>query len=641
MTFSALKTNFDIASTDPNTAPKSHHVVALPDIDFVYIMRKDTESVSSHLAEKIGAEYNIPPDQMTDIIGPIYDTFVDNLIHTLGKNFQHKGKTEIHLFTAGEIEAKRLSYVGQRTAITLDPLIDEPSIQKIGVSRGYLPGGKIEIGMVARPGYPEFSAQIKALKDKLSSHEAIDIFEDDIFTAGSLTKIINSLNKEGIEVARIIPGIQVGAAQGLLDRGIEIAPVVQYFLKEGQDVDLGDPRDFLVGIDGLVTLLNDNTYGRLPYLAPFVSPHARLSIPPDQEETFSTEVLKLNLQFYKDISESLSLPVKLKHMNEPSANALKTFIPCDDESDMTSVVDYIIDHYMELQANCKKQMYASAFKMLDLPQKLILIDVNGTLIPSDSEDGFIEESALEALQKETHALTEAGFAVGLNSDSPHPQLKEFAKMIGLPNSLIIAENGAVISYGDKKLNLRALDNMDGIKADIKSIADNLGLVQSPDIVAPEFGGQQIKAGQWGFGANRSATLSIFCHDESFLTDVKNVIEDPTKEQIVDCDFSPEYGFFSVHACHNFRKGKAETLEALAAHSHQVVSIGDSMSDYADYDLPNKVVFVQDGLPSATLQQPHVSVSKFKGISGVIEILNQIAKTNAAAPTFKQERSNDI
>jgi len=138
------------------------------------------------------------------------------LLHALGKHFQHKGKTEIHLFEAEEIEAKRLSYLGQRSAISLDPIINSQNVIKIGVSRGYLPGGKIEIGMIARPGYPDLSEQIRALKARLLPNEAIDIFEDDIFTGGSLTKIVDMLHAEGIKVARIIPGIQVGKATSLL-----------------------------------------------------------------------------------------------------------------------------------------------------------------------------------------------------------------------------------------------------------------------------------------------------------------------------------------------------------------------------------------------------------------------------------------
>ena len=114
-----------------------------------------------------------------------------------------------------------------------------------------------------------------------------------------------------------------------------------------------------------------------------------------------------------------------------------------------------------------------------------------------------------------------------------------------------------------------------------------------------------------------------------------------KNQVVDCDFSPEYGFFSIHSCKNFRRGKAEILERLAKAGHKVVSIGDSLSDYADYNLPNRVVFVQDGLPDAILQQPHVSVAQYRGIGGIIETLNTILQAESIDYSLKQEKSYDI
>lgn len=638
------KNSFDLATNDASytvTTPEPHQVTPQKDLDFIYIMRKDAASVCGPLAEKISSEYQIPKGQIEEVISPIYDSFVEGLVNALGKHFQHKGTTEIHLFDADEIETKRLACIGQRFAISLDPIIANQHVPKVGVSRGYLPGGKIEIGMIARPGYPDLPLQINELKAKLSPNEAIDVFEDDIFTGGSLTKIVDMFHSEGIQVARIIPGIQVGTAQALLDRGIDIEPVVKYILKEDQDIDLGDPRDFLIGADGLVILLDGKEYGRLPYLAPFVSPHARLSIPADQEEAFSIEVLELNLKFYKSIEEYLSLPIKLKHMNAFSTDALQTFVPCDDNSNMIDIINYILSNYRELEASCESQMYLSAFKALGLPQNLILIDVNGTLIPSDSEDGFIEPEALEELIEKIHQLSKNGFTVGLNSDSPLPQLKELAKKLGIAGTVIIAENGAIVSYHDKEICLRTIENIDSIKSAIKTIADNFGLIQSPDIVACEFGGRKIKPKEWGFGANRAGTLSLFSLDKNFLSEVKKMMGIIASKQAVDCDFSPDYGFFSIHSCENFRRGKAEILERLAEAGHKVVSIGDSLSDYAGYSLPNRVVFVRNGLPDAILNQSHVSVSQFKGIGGVIETLNKILQTGHIDHTLKQERAYDI
>src|SRR5690606_20606255 len=143
------------------------------------------------------------------------------------------------------------------------PLVHAENIGTIGLSRGYLPGGKIEIGMMPRPGHPSLHKQILLLKEKISAGDEIDIFEDDIYTGGSLTRVVNMLADESIRVKHISPAIQIRTSQSPLSRGIEINPAVRYHIHAGQDIDLGDPRDFLLGADGLVVLLNGNQLGRL------------------------------------------------------------------------------------------------------------------------------------------------------------------------------------------------------------------------------------------------------------------------------------------------------------------------------------------------------------------------------------------
>jgi soluble P-type ATPase len=111
--------------------------------------------------------------------------------------------------------------------------------------------------------------------------------------------------------------------------------------------------------------------------------------------------------------------------------------------------------------------------------------------------------------------------------------------------------------------------------------------------------------------------------------------------VVDFDYSPDYGFFSIHSCNNFRRGKAEILEELTNAGHIVISIGDSLSDYADVRLPNQVIFVQLGLPEHILQRPHVTVSEFKGISGVIESLNKILQGDTTKHIPREDISYDM
>jgi hydroxymethylpyrimidine pyrophosphatase-like HAD family hydrolase len=633
--FNASAITYDYRIVTPETAV----VTTSPDIGFIYIMRKDTAAVCDPLSQKISSQYQIPTEQVRETIRPLYLKFVDGLSHAIARNLTHKGRVEIHLYDPERIDTHRFSYLNDQKAISLDPLVQAESVATIGLSRGYLPGGKIEIGMMPRPGHPSLHEQILLLKEKISAGDEIDIFEDDIYTGGSLTRVVNMLAHEGIRVKNIIPGIQIGTSQSLISLGIEINPAVRYHIHAGQDIDLGDPRDFLLGADGLVVMLNGNQLGRLPYIAPFVSPAARLSIPKENEIRFSLDVLALNQDFFTEVERALSISVELTHLNESSAFALGTLVPEWKSMRLADVVSDIINNYKSLQKVCDYHRDHSAIKMLGLPKNIVFLDVNGTLLPSTSRDGYIAAQDLEAFQNAVIGLEKTGMVVGLNSDSPLPQLRDFSKRIGIPNAPIIAENGAVISYKENSIGLRHFDNIDILKSDIRKWAEKNGFSQAENLIAPEFGGNELPAGLWAFGANRTNSISIFGSTD-FIAGVRELINKFQTENDINCDYSPNHGFIGIHAGRDFRQGKAEMLEKLVNEGHRIVSIGDSVSDYASLPLPNKVVFVQDGIPADILSMPHVSITKEKGIAGVVETLKSLANTGIE-PRAKQSMSYDI
>lgn len=619
--------------------PETAVVYADPDVKFIYVLRKDTDAVCNIMAGNISSEYQIPIHQIREIIVPAYNRFMDGLAHLLGANFSSKGKTEIHILDPDFIDSQRSAYIGQRSAISLDPLMEGQEIESMGMSRGYLLGGTAEIGMVARPGFPSLHEQVLAIKKKILPNEGVDIFEDDIYTGGSLVRIIDMLSEEGIVVNRVIPGIQIGAPELLSTRKIEVCPAIQYHTHDGQGIDLGDPRDFLLGADGLVVVLNGKQSGRLPYILPFVSPAARLSIPECNEHDFSQSVLKLNRDFFTELEEGLALPLRLNHMNKASALALEKIMPEWKTACMTDIIDYILVEQAGMKAMCDYHRDHSVIKIMNLPRKVAFLDVNGTILPSDSKDGFIPEQDLKDFQEAVAALEKTGVIVGLNSDSPLPQLTEFAKKLGIADAPIIAENGAVLSYKGKKIGLREFNGIDMLKSRIQEMAEQAGIVQAEDIIAPEFGGSPMAAEKWAFGANRTNSLSIFAKPD-FLAKAKTLIDNSYNVGTVSCDYSPEHNFLGIHSGHDFRNGKAKTLELLVREGHQVISIGDSMSDYACLPLPSRVVFVKDGISEDILNQPHVSVAKAKGLHGVIEALKCLADENTK-PSLRQGLFYDV
>jgi len=85
-----------------------------------------------------------------------------------------------------------------------------------------------------------------------------------------------------------------------------------------------------------------------------------------------------------------------------------------------------------------------------LPQRLVFIDVNGTLLAHDAAAPDIPARDIEAFRWAVRCAELAGWTVGLCSDSPVLPLRALAKRLGLADAaLIIAENGSVLAIGDK------------------------------------------------------------------------------------------------------------------------------------------------------------------------------------------------
>ncbi len=260
----------------------------------------------------------------------------------------------------------------------------------------------------------------------------------------------------------------------------------------------------------------------------------------------------------------------------------------------------------------------SALQELHLPQRMIFLDVNGTLIPEDSQHGDIAEADLRDFQTEVSRLTASGIAVGLCSDSPLPQLQQFATKLGLTGP-IIAENGAVVSYGTTRVVLGEVPDRDGIIATINDVAAQHNLERLPDAIAPEFGGEQVDLtnGHYAIGANREATVSVF-GSTAFIAQLGQAIHPDG----CSMDVSPEYGYLGIHPGGNFRDSKRLTLESMATiEGTRILMIGNSMSDNTQGE-HIRTAFVGGSMLTEEVAAG-TYVSSQGTIRGVIDILRQV------------------
>lgn len=317
------------------------------DVEWVYIMRLDGAYVSGKMALGLGRMGGVGREGAVNAVKEHYDAFCNTLQNELTEAFEDKGKVELHIYGAEDIEQAVGKIVGQVPCVSLDPLIDNNQLK---VSRGYYLGGMTDHGLVTRPGSGHLADQARTLMAVLGQKE-IKVIEDDVFSGGSLMAALIHLLRAGFEVGEVVPGIQVGRPSGIEDLGIAVSPAVSYRCAAGdifEKVDLGDPRDFLAGASGLVTKLPSGHYGRLPYLLPFVSPSARASIPSHREREFSLRVLKANERFFEDVGGSLNTHVRVGQMDEHFQAAVYEVMGIQANEPMAELCRGLAEHLDEI-----------------------------------------------------------------------------------------------------------------------------------------------------------------------------------------------------------------------------------------------------------------------------------------------------
>lgn len=438
--------------------PQAGKVEVGPDVDFIYIMRKDGEFAMSPIAQKMVTDYQLNEEVLKQTLFEEYDTFFAKFADILKWAYFSKGNFELHLFDPDKLDNQvRIKSSGQ-PIVSLDPLMNK-GVHEFGVSRGYFMGGTKDFGQVARPGYGTLSDQSHNIAANVNGHQ-VSVSEDDIFSGGSVIASLNALLESGVTIGKVIPGIQIGKPKKLSEMGLSVDPVIEYQTTDGVDIfsklDLGDPRDYLLGASGLVIKLPNGEFGRAPYILPFVSTTARAGIPAEIEKEFALQVLQANFDFFNTIQEKTGKPVLLKHMDHNFQVYLHQIYGVDPNAEMGQITTWIMENIDGFWEATKKQGgFQENLTSLNLPKDIVFLDVNGTLFTDESVDGYIPEEDISHLKQTIAAAESKGLAVGLCSDSPLPQLQEIATKIGV-NGPIIAENGNVIFHNNSTLTLNGL-----------------------------------------------------------------------------------------------------------------------------------------------------------------------------------------
>jgi hypothetical protein len=265
------------------------------------------------------------------------------------------------------------------------------------------------------------------------------------------------------------------------------------------------------------------------------------------------------------------------------------------------------------------------------PFDLVLLDVNGTLVPSRPARPPSRDE-VDRLAVALAPVRDAGIAVGLCSDSPLERLRDFGHHIGrgAPGTFpVVAENGNVVDLGTPRVTA-PFPWRTAVRSLVTRLARERGLVRGADVSAPEFGGRPVEDGAWAFGADRRASVSVFgprdlvAEAGPYLT---GWARDNAVEMSVDC--APRNGFVGVHPYAPTTTGKRRALGVLAREGHRPLMVGDSAADWAPPASGVRCAFVGGTTVPARILAQAWYVSGRPEIDGVIDILRRVAAAGDA------------
>ena len=604
--------------------PQGNKIEVGPNVDFVYIMRKDGKFAMSQITQKMITHNHPNEEELTQTLLGEYDTFFAKLADIFKWGYSSKGNFELHIFDPDKLDnAVRLKSDGL-PIVSLDPLMNK-GVYEFGVSRGYYLGGKKDFGQVTRPGNDGLSNQAQEIALNLHG-SPISVSEDDIFSGGSVIASLNSLLTNGVHIEKVIPGIQIGKPKKLFDMGLAVNPVVEYQTTDGTDIfsklDLGDPRDYLLGASGLVIKLPSGEFGRAPYILPFVSTTARAGIPAEIEKEFALLVLQANFEFFNAVQDAVGKPMLLKHMDYNFQVYMHQMFSIDQNTDMSQITVWLMENIDGIWETTKKQgEFQEKLDSFKLPKNIVFLDVNGTLFPDESKNGYIPKEDILLFKHTVTKVKEKGLSVGLCSDSPLLQLQQIAKKLETDGP-IIAENGNILSYENQTLVFNSLPEINLFKEQINRLAAEFEYQKAEDCVASEFGGKltDINNSQWSFGANRETTVSVF--GPAQLIKKLGLYFNSYKQQF-STDCSPEYNYFAIHPGKNYKLNKGRVLNTLSVYGHNIVMVGNSMSDWVEPKHGVVCTFVGGAKINSDTAHKAGYVSNKPVIKGIIDILNKI------------------
>ncbi|WP_405513230.1 hypothetical protein [Streptomyces canus] len=276
------------------------------------------------------------------------------------------------------------------------------------------------------------------------------------------------------------------------------------------------------------------------------------------------------------------------------------------------------------------------------PFDLVLLDVNGTLVPS-LPGSRPDAEATRLFPVLVRRLTAEGVVVGLCSDSPAEQLWEYGRRLGLgldaasgaaPGFPVVAENGNVAADGTGTIDVvTPFPDRSVVCGEVARAAAAHGLHRTGDVTAPEFGGTEPAAGEWAFGANRRASVSVF-GPSPFVHEVRRRVPTAIARGRADLsvEFRPDHRYAVIHPYAPVERGKRIALARLAIRTPQrTLVVGNSPADWIPGVPGVRCAFVRDPAVTGEMREASWYASEKNDLEGVVDILENVLR-HQVSPT---------
>lgn len=161
-----------------------------------------------------------------------------------------------------------------------------------------------DAGLYSRNGAPRLHAQLTALR--AANVLTVSVVDDVIFSGGFLLRILELLEKTGIEVAAVYTGIAIGSGIGKVRAAGYRVECVRFF---PEVVDEVCERDFFPGVPLSGRTLRGAQNIGIPYILPFGLMDKWASISGEHEKSVSKRCVDLTVMLFDEIDRVSGRPV--------------------------------------------------------------------------------------------------------------------------------------------------------------------------------------------------------------------------------------------------------------------------------------------------------------------------------------------